>query len=87
MEMDSEKREIFFEVPAEGVTVLDPDIDSLSTARNELEEPRWSVVSFNKRESGGLTHQQATTVMAELDGRKVAGLCIVTDEAAERISG
>ena len=54
---------------------------------NELEQPRWSVVSFDQMEAGGLTHLQASKLMAELDSHGVAGLCIVTDEAAERMKG
>jgi hypothetical protein len=52
--------------------------------RSELDEPRWSVVSFDKREAGGLTYRQATELMSFLEGRRVNGLCIVTDESANR---
>ncbi len=54
-------------------------------ARNELSEPRWSVVSFEACAAGNLTYEQATEKLAELAARKVSGLCIVTDEAAARI--
>ena len=53
---------------------------------SELDEARWSVVSFDQREAGGLTYEQAQKVMSELDSLGVAGLYIVTDKAAERIS-
>jgi hypothetical protein len=52
----------------------------------ELDEPRWSVVSFDQMEAGGLTYLQASKLMGELDSHKIAGLCIVTDEAAERMT-
>ena len=52
----------------------------------ELDEPRWSVVSFDRREGGGLTYSKAVELLNELDCRKVAGLCIVTDQAAERMA-
>ena len=51
----------------------------------ELNEPRWSVVSFEARAAGNLTYAQATGKLAELAAQKVAGLCIITDEAAARI--
>lgn len=50
----------------------------------ELDAPMWSVVSFDQREAGGLTFAQAFHLIAELDALGVAGLCIVTDAAAER---
>ena len=54
---------------------------------NELEDPRWAVISFERREGAGLTYQQAAQLLGELDSKKVAGLAIVTDEAAAKISG
>ena len=54
---------------------------------NELEEPRWAVISFERRERSGLTYQQAARLLSELDSRRVAGLAVVTDEAAAKISG
>ncbi len=56
-----------------------------SDTRNELSNPRWSVVSFEARAAGNLTYEQATEKLAELAARKVSGLCIITDEAAARI--
>jgi hypothetical protein len=53
---------------------------------NELREPLWSVISFEKCEANGLTYEDATRKIAELDAQKVPGLCIVTDEVAARIA-
>lgn len=53
---------------------------------SELNEPRWSLVSFERREAGGLTYPQAARLMEELDSNGIAGLCIVTDTAASRMS-
>ena len=58
---------------------------SAENAPSELNEPRWSVVSFEARAAGNLTYAQATQKLAELAAQKVAGLCIITDEAAARI--
>jgi hypothetical protein len=53
---------------------------------NELREPLWSVVSFDKCEAGGLTYTEAEQKLSELDAQKISGLCIITDEAAARIA-
>lgn len=52
---------------------------------HELEEPRWSVISFDQHEAGGLSYRQAAELLAELDLHGISGLCIITDEAASRI--
>jgi hypothetical protein len=52
----------------------------------ELREPRWAVISFEKTEAQNLTYPQAEQKLAELEAQKVSGLCIVTNEVAERIS-
>lgn len=56
-----------------------------SNTPSELNEPRWSVVSFEARAAGNLTYAQATEKSARLAAQKVPGLCIITDEAAARI--
>ena len=53
---------------------------------SELFSGRWSVVSFDKCEASGLTYPEAAQRLAELDAKRVAGLCILTDEAAARLS-
>ncbi|MEO8573701.1 MAG: hypothetical protein ABI481_07010 [Pyrinomonadaceae bacterium] len=53
---------------------------------SELDQPRWSVVSFDACESSGLTYQAAAKVLAEKEAAGVYGLCIVTDEAASRVN-
>ena len=56
------------------------------TEAAELREMRWSVISFEKNEAGNLTYAQAERKLAELETQKVSGLCIVTNDAAARIS-
>lgn len=63
--------------PADGV--------SMAETAGELNEARWSVVSFDRCEAAGLTYAQAEQKMDELLAASVYGLCIVTDEAAERV--
>ena len=53
---------------------------------NELEKPRWAVISFERCEGSGLTYQQAAQLLNKLDSQRVAGLAVVTDEAAAKIS-
>jgi hypothetical protein len=52
----------------------------------ELNEPQWSVVSFEKCVAKNLTYRQAEEKLSKLEAEKLAGLCIVSDEAAARIS-
>lgn len=56
------------------------------TVRSELDLPQWSVVSFDAREGSGLTYAAAAKLLAEREAAGVYGLCIITDEAASRVS-
>jgi len=51
----------------------------------DLDENRWSVVSFNGVEAGGLTYDQAARLMDVLGENEIHGLCIITDAAALNI--
>ena len=53
---------------------------------NELEEARWAVISFDRREGSALTYPQAVQLLDELDSRRITGLAIVSDEAAAHIN-
>lgn len=59
--------------------------EATANCQNELNEPRWSVVSFEKCAASNLTYAQAERKLAELAAERVSGLCIITDEAASRI--
>ena len=52
---------------------------------SELQEPRWSLVSFETRLAGSLTYDEAAALMREYAGKRTSGLCIITDEAAAKI--
>lgn len=52
--------------------------------QSEMEIPIWAVVSFDRVEGTGLTHTEALRLLEALEARSVAGLCLVTDEAALR---
>ena len=58
----------------------------IEVAGSELAEGRWSVVSFDRCEASGLTYSQAEAAMDELLSKNFYGLCIVTDEAAGRVT-
>ena len=59
--------------------------DAAEMFLSELAALCWSVVSFDKCEAKNLTYGQAEQKMRDLSAQKVSGLCIVTDETAERI--
>ncbi len=52
---------------------------------SELDSNRWAVISFARCEADGLTYSQAAAKMRELDELRIAGLCLVTQETAERV--
>lgn len=52
---------------------------------SELNEPRWSVVTFDESAANHLTYAAAVQKMAEFEAAGLSGLCIVTDETAARI--
>jgi len=53
---------------------------------SDLEKPQWSVLSDRGCEATGLTHEEARRLIHRLGGEGRHGLCIVTDEAAGRMS-
>lgn len=55
-------------------------------AESELAEPLWAVISFDRREASGVSFDQAVGIIEDLDAKGVSGLCIVTNEAASRLS-
>lgn len=68
--------------------IADGEISEKSGTENfvsELRERRWSIVSFEMRTAKNLTYAEAERQIAELEKQGVSGLCIITDEAAERI--
>lgn len=54
--------------------------------QSELAEPLWSVVTFDECAASGLQYDEAVETLRRLEAEKVSGLCIVTDDAAARIS-
>ena len=59
---------------------------SANLSDSELDLPIWSVISFEQSEASGLTYSEAIEKIKELEREQVPGLCIVTDEAAGRVT-
>ena len=67
------------DAPAENVNLT----DSFSS---ELAQPIWSVVSFEEVAVTGLNYDDAVEWVKKLKAQNISGLCIVTDEAARRVT-
>lgn len=68
----------------------DPPMDEEKAAEaclDELDQPIWSVISFERCEVAELVYEEAFVKLTELEARGIAGLCIVTDTAAARVAG
>lgn len=52
----------------------------------ELESSIWAVISFDRVEAAGINYDTAVAVLNELRAKGVSGLCIVTADAARRVS-
>ena len=65
----------------------DPGSEALRSTLEDCELDRacWSVISFGRIETKSLTYEQASERLSRLDADGIAGLCIVTDEASERL--
>lgn len=78
--LEAERREDLFDIPD-----TEPPPDPAPIMSSELDQPCWSVVSFDRREAAGLSYRQASDLVGILDGRGISGLCVVTDDAALRL--
>jgi hypothetical protein len=53
--------------------------------KSDLEQGKWSVISERGCEASSLTHEEARRLVHRLGGEGRHGLCIISDEAAERM--
>ena len=60
-------------------------VQTQADVSSELDAPIWSVISFERVEASDIDHRTAANLLAELEAKGVAGLCIVTSQAAARI--
>lgn len=58
----------------------------IGTEINELREKIWAVVTFDRCAARDLTYEEAEQKTAELLVAKVAGLCIVPNDVADRLA-
>jgi hypothetical protein len=54
---------------------------------SELGMEKWAVLSERGCDAAGLTHEEARRLVHKLAGEGRHGLCIVSNEAAHRLSG
>lgn len=78
-EMEDEKTEPK-ETPNEGERT-----ETAGKFSSELSAQRWSVVTFEKCAAKNLSYFEAAEKIRELNRQNVSGLCIITDEAAQRL--
>lgn len=85
--MESKENQKSYKAATAQKTKAAPATETASDAdfSSELNAPKWSVVSFETRLASNLTYDDAAKKMKQLKAKKVSGLCIITDEAAERI--
>jgi hypothetical protein len=67
-------------------TIVEGEAAAENNLTSELSEPRWSVVSFDAVAVSGLPYEEARNWLEKLGKQNIAGLCIVTDEAAARMT-
>lgn len=75
------------ENPSESQTAQEIVAPTVENPLSELDMPVWSVISFEKRIGENLKYDDAAAMLEKLVGAKVSGLCIITNEAAEKMFG
>ena len=59
---------------------------SLDSMTSQLEFEKWSVISERGREASGVTYEEARRAVHRLAAEGRHGLCIITNEAAGRMT-
>jgi len=85
VKMETENKEN--QSPEDSMIVETKENLSTDAIASELNEPRWSVATYESVAFSGLTYQEALEWVEKLETQKISGICIITDEAAARISG
>jgi hypothetical protein len=88
-EMESKENQKSDEAATAQKTKVAPTTKTASSDEDfssELNAPKWSVVSFETCLASSLTYDGAMKKMKQLKAKKISGLCIITDEAAKRIT-
>jgi hypothetical protein len=87
MEIENEENQKSDETATAQNTEIAPAVEAVSDENfpSELNEPRWSVISFEKCEATDLVYDEAALKLQKLAANDVSGLCIVTNEAAQKV--
>ena len=86
IKMEAEKSENPSEKPTAQTEIAPAETEGASEDfASELDEPNWSVITFDACAASGLTYDEAFEHLKRLEAEKVSGLCIVTDETAKRM--
>ncbi len=88
MEIENEENQKSDEAATAQNTEIAPAVEAVSDEffPSELNDPRWSVISFEKSEATDLTYDEAAQKLQGLEMNGVFGLCVVTNEAAKKVS-
>jgi len=65
-------------------TKKEKKIEPAEKFSSELNEALWSVISFESIVEKDLTYSQAAAKIKKLATEKIPGLCVITNEAAEK---
>ena len=87
MEIENKENQKSDEAATAQNTETAPAVEAASDENfpSELNEPRWSVISFEKCEAIDLTYDEAARKLQKLAANNISGLCIVTNEAAQKV--
>ena len=64
----------------------DPIPGAEAQTQSDLVEPLWAVISFDRIEASGVNFNQAVGIVEQLESKGVSGLCIITNDAASRLT-
>ena len=73
------------EMPNDAQEVENPSEENAPENASELSQPRWALISFDSIIAAGLDYDTAAEFLRAKQAEKIAGLCIITDEAAARM--
>ena len=62
-----------------------PEQEEPAEETNDLREPLWAVIAFDGPIATGLTYDEAMEKISAISEDKKPGLCVVTNEVAERM--
>ncbi len=87
MEAKNEKNQKSKKTVTSQKNKITPTLEAVSDKffPSEMNDLRWSVISFEECESTNLTYDEAVQKLQKLAANDVSGLCVVTNEAAHKV--